>query len=374
MKLPKFSLTEALRELRQHPPIDAAAMQRTLGGALERAGLGAGANSLKAASDTVRRALADAGLVPGDTVVERAGPRGGPVVQDADPAVRGHTLSGVHVGLAGRRSYRLYVPPEQTDRPRPLLVMLHGCTQSPEDFAAGTRMNAVADRDGFLVVYPAQSANANGSKCWNWYRAQDQVRDGGEPALIAGIVRDVVAAHAVDSDRIFVAGLSAGGAMAVILGQTYPDLFKGIGVHSGLPYGAAHDMPSAFAAMGADPRGSASTKHRPGPTVPTIVFHGDRDHTVNAGNGDVVVAQALAGGDLAATVLEGSTPSGQRWTRTVHRNRDGRAIVEQWVVHGAGHAWSGGSAAGSYTAPGGPDASTAMAEFFLAGTLVGTAR
>ncbi len=366
MKLPRFPLTETLRGLGQRLPLDAEALHRTVSEALHVAGLGTDANPLKAVSDTVRRALADAGLMPATPTARREGSAGETVAPETGTEGRGRTSHGTHVGPAGSRSYQLYVPPGRVDRPRPLFVMLHGCTQSPEDFAAGPRMNAIADREGCLVVYPAQSANANGSRCWNWYRAQDQARDGGEPALIAGIVRDIVAAHSVDTDRVFVAGLSAGGAMAVILGQTYPDLFKGIGVHSGLPYAAAHDVPSAFAAMGSDPRGGATARRPPGRPVPTIVFHGDRDQTVNAGNGDMVVAQALAGGGLAATLVEGATPGGQRWTRTVHRDAGGRPIVEQWVVHGAGHAWSGGSAAGSYTAPQGPDASAAMAEFFLA--------
>lgn len=304
---------------------------------------------------------------------ERTAP--GSVVADAQSSTpRGTFVTCSHTGRAGTRSYKLYLPAMSGKEPMPLVVMLHGCTQSPDDFAAGTRMNEMAERYGFLVAYPAQAANANGSKCWNWYRSQDQSRDAGEPSLIAGITRDIVRSCPVDTNRVFVAGLSAGGAMAVILGRTYPDLYAAIGVHSGLPYGAAHDVKSAFAAMKTDPGNALFT---PAPTsmllVPTIVFHGDRDATVNVGNGEHVVAQTLAQArkgqsnevPLQANEFAGSTTGGKRYTRTVYRDRTGRPLVEGWLVHCAGHAWAGGSDAGSFTDPTGPDASEAMVHFFL---------
>jgi poly(hydroxyalkanoate) depolymerase family esterase len=262
---------------------------------------------------------------------------------------------------AGRRAYKLYVPSSYGARPMPLVVMLHGCTQSPDDFAAGTGMNALAEELGFLVAYPAQTKAANASKCWNWFNVSDQQRDGGEPSLIAGITREILSDFSVAEGRVYVAGLSAGGAAAAVMGAAYPDLFAAVGVHSGLACGAAHDVASAFAAMrqgGAPSRGG-------GRTVPTIVFHGDRDTTVNPVNGEQVIAQSKAGSRLRATVESGRSPGGVSYTRTVQTDGTGHPVLEHWVLHGVGHAWSGGSPAGSYTDPRGPDASREMMRFFL---------
>ena len=264
---------------------------------------------------------------------------------------------------AGSRSYKIYVPSKYAGQALPLVVMLHGCTQSPDDFAAGTQMNQLAEEQGFLVAYPAQSQSANASKCWNWFNAGDQQRDRGEPALIAGITRQIMGEFAVEPGRVYVAGLSAGGAAAAIMGSAYPELYAAVGVHSGLACGAAKDMPSAFAAMrqgGAPHRGHAA---RP---VPTIVFHGDRDTTVNPVNGDQVIAQSKAGSSLHTSTTRGEAPGGMAYTRTIETDDSGRPMLEQWVLHGAGHAWSGGSPAGSYTEPRGPDASREMLRFFLA--------
>jgi poly(hydroxyalkanoate) depolymerase family esterase len=234
-------------------------------------------------------------------------------------------------------------------------------------------MNALAEAQGFLVAYPEQPTSANPSRCWNWFNATDQQRDGGEPALIAAIVAEVAARHAVDRKRIFAAGLSAGAAMAVILGQTHPELFAAVGVHSGLPYGSAHDIPSALAAMkgGRDRAGKAVTaRSRATQAVRTIVFHGDRDHTVQASNGAEVARQAqaahAAGSPLATPQVEQGERAGKRYTRTLHADAAGTPYLEVWTVHGAGHAWSGGSASGSFTDPTGPDASAEMLRFFLA--------
>jgi poly(hydroxyalkanoate) depolymerase family esterase len=288
--------------------------------------------------------------------------------QVPDPLPEGaQFVTGSFSSEAGTRGYKLYVPSTYRGEAVPLVVMLHGCTQSPDDFAAGTRMNALAEEHGVLVVYPGQTPAANAQKCWNWFSPGDQERDQGEPALIAGITRQVMRDHAIDPARVYVAGLSAGGAAAAIMGATYPDLYAAIGVHSGLACGAARDIPSAFAAM----RQGAATPSRSDDggrrIVPTIVFHADQDGTVNPRNGDQVIAQAkaAAAAGLQARTERGQVPGGHAYSRTLHTDPGGKPILEQWVVHGGGHAWSGGSTAGSYTDPRGPDASREMFRFFL---------
>jgi poly(hydroxyalkanoate) depolymerase family esterase len=273
---------------------------------------------------------------------------------------------------AGTRSYKLYLPSGRAGERLPLVVMLHGCTQSPDDFAAGTRMNALAEEHGCLVAYPAQPAAANPSKCWNWFEPNDQQRGQGEPSLIAGITRQIIRDHSVDPSRVYVAGLSAGGAAAAILGATYSDLYAAIGVHSGLACGAASDLPSAFRAMrqGAAPlerrAGRVSTNGEAARIVPTIVMHGDQDTTVHPRNGDEVIAQSRAPAiELRAVVHRGQVPGGHAYSRAVYSDPAGRPLLEQWTIHGAGHAWAGGSPAGSYTDPRGPDAAREMLRFFL---------
>ena len=293
-----------------------------------------------------------------------------PSVNRAPIAVPDGAQFGEHVfaNQAGSRAHKLYVPSGYNEQPLPLVVMLHGCKQSPDDFAAGTRMNDLAEQQTFLVAYPAQPQTANVSKCWNWFSTGDQQRNQGEPSLIAGITRQIMRDFSVDPARVYIAGLSAGGAAAAIMGSSYNDLYAAIGVHSGLACGAASDLPSAFTAMRqGGPSAVVNSRLRDGygGAVPTIVFHGDRDTTVNPVNGDHVIAQSKAATELRTTVDRGEAPGGIRYTRTVQADERGRPMLEQWVLHGAGHAWSGGSAAGSYTEPRGPDASRAMMRFFL---------
>jgi poly(hydroxyalkanoate) depolymerase family esterase len=302
-----------------------------------------------------------------DRLRQRFG-RAAPLSEPEHPVEAGEFLSRSYRNGSAARSYRLYVPSGYRGDPVPLVVMLHGCTQSPEDFAAGTRANRHAEELACLVAYPEQSATANASRCWNWFRPEDQQRGYGEPALIAGITQQVMSDFAVDPARVYFAGLSAGGAAASIMGSAYADLYAAVGIHSGLVAGIAQDMPSAFAAM----RHGGQVRQVTGgmPIVPTIVFHGDRDRTVNPQNAELILAQAAAGIELETgielekRVERDQIPGGHAYTRTRYIDRTGCALLELWVVHGEGHAWSGGSREGSYTDPNGPDATREMLRFF----------
>jgi poly(hydroxyalkanoate) depolymerase family esterase len=265
---------------------------------------------------------------------------------------------------AGSRAYRLFIPSRYREQPLPLVVMLHGCTQSPDDFAAGTRMNFLAEEQNCFVVYPAQPSQANQSKCWNWFRAADQQRGRGEPSLIAGITRQIMDDYLVDRKRVYVGGLSAGAAAAAVMGATYNDLYAAIGIHSGLACGVATDLPSALVAMR---QGGSGHKVVSGdrPPLPTIVFHGDRDTTVHPNNGGQILEQSVRTTSIQKKVHRGQVPGGHAYTRTILSDASGRGMLEHWNIHGAGHAWSGGSPAGSYTDPRGPDATREMLRFFL---------
>ena len=270
-------------------------------------------------------------------------------------------ISGSYANHAGSRNYKLYVPSTYTGQAMPLLVMLHGCTQNPDDFAAGTQMNQVAEEMGCFVAYPEQTSGANHSKCWNWFNAIDQQHGQGEPSIIAGIAQQIIDEYPVNERQVYVAGLSAGGAMAVIVGTLYPELFAAVGVHSGLPFASAQDLPSALSAM---KRGASSPRKAGNGSQPIIVFHGDSDTTVNPRNGEQVIEQSLHSHKGAPSIQSGSVPNGYRYTQTTHTKADGSPLGEHWVVHGAGHAWSGGSSHGTYTDAKGPDASREMVRFF----------
>ena len=291
---------------------------------------------------------------------------------DAPARARGEFVMRSYANGAGMRDYNLYIPAVYDGQALPLLVMLHGCKQGPEDFAAATRMNALAEEYGFLVVYPRQAGKANVSQCWNWFEPKHQQRDRGEPSLIAGITREVISAYGLDARRVYVAGLSAGGAMAAVMGTTYPDVYAAVGIHSGLAYEAARDVPSAFAAMRGEGPKRGKRKSQTDASlrkVPTIVFHGDSDTTVHPSNGDELIAQASPMPSASKTgenaFVEHGETGGRAYTRTTHRDTAGNPVMEQWLIHGAAHAWCGGSTEGSFSDPTGPDASREMLRFFL---------
>ncbi len=347
-------------------------------GAMRPSGPAMRADQLEAANDLVRRTLAQHGLMPAASE-----PQGGETPMSA-PGLA-DMLSGLTRGAdtgvpipqgaefrqdrfacdAGSRNYRLYVPASAAQGVRGLVVMLHGCTQTPEDFARATGMNNLAETERFVVLYPEQSRGDNAQSCWNWFSRGDQRRDRGEPAILAGLARRVAQDHQVPKARIFVAGLSAGAAMAVILGQAYGDVFAAVGAHSGLPFGVAHDVPSAFAAMagrGAD----AAQVHATGPATRTIIFHGSADSTVHPMNGAGIARDALSrGAGQTVQICTDGEVGGRAFTRTVSTAPCGRTQVEEWVVDGLGHAWSGGQAGGSFADPNGPDASAEMVRFFF---------
>lgn len=270
--------------------------------------------------------------------------------------------------------YFLYTPAAPAPATgRPLILMLHGCTQDAQDFAKGTRMNAVAESAGALVLYPTQERSANANGCWNWFRPQDQQAGAGEPALLLAMVQHAIAAHGVDKQRVYVAGLSAGGAMAAVLAQEYPDVFAAVGVHSGLAAGAANSMMGALSAMKSGAKGWTADTAGAKP-VPMIVFHGDADATVHPQNGEQLLQGAVAGAATSVQTQDaGTSADGQRYIHTCvvdasDAASSGEVLAEHWLLSGAGHAWSGGSTQGSYATAGGVNASAEMLRFFLSHT------
>jgi len=355
----------------------------TIERALASAGLATTEKPIAGAAEAIRNALDAAGIAQSRwarderdiEIVDLDAPR----FKQA-PTEVGRFLDRSFSNGVAHRDYKLYIPSSYVGKPMPLIVMLHGCKQNPDDFARGTRMNTLAEEHGFLVAYPAQTARANGSNCWNWFNASQQSRAGEEPSLIAGIARHVGESCQVDETQVFIGGLSAGAAMAVIAASSYPEVFKAVAVHSGLPVGAAHDVPSAFAAM--QGRSSAGDfKGRPGRNrerragvqarpVRTIVFHGDSDATVALANGEEVARQAVQAfeaerGRPLQQLVERCSAGGRDCTVTHYLDQAGQALVETWTVHGGSHAWSGGSPNGSYADPKGPDASAQCVRFFL---------
>jgi poly(hydroxyalkanoate) depolymerase family esterase len=340
--------------------------------AIQRAMHGASASGAAAAlaraggGDPAGTSAANSPLVLEDRVFELDSPTGS-----------GEFSSGTHTHGALTRRFKLYTPPGQGDRPMPLVVMLHGCNQNPDDFAAGTGMNQRTREQGFCVLYPEQSQDANPSRCWNWFKHNDQQRGRGEPALLASMTLAVMKQQGIDPRRVFIAGLSAGGAMAAVVAAAYPEIFAAVGVHSGLPTGAASNVAEALMVMksgelnivmpGKERRLGAATEAslRPQTIVPTIVFHGDQDTTVHPRNGEQVIAAVLGSDTAGPRVEQGVSARGRRYTRSTRHAEHGRAVTEHWLVHGVGHAWSGGSAEGSYTDGSGPDATREMLRFFF---------
>jgi poly(hydroxyalkanoate) depolymerase family esterase len=272
----------------------------------------------------------------------------------------------------------------------PLVCMLHGCTQDAVSFAAATLMNEAADRYGFVAVYPQQDRGDNPQNCWNWFLPEHQARGAGEPASIVAIIRELMGTTSrwtIDNRRVFVAGMSAGGAMAAILAAVYPDLFAAVAVHSGLSYRSASGLGAAFDAMargGENPTGQARAAHaaigdlaRP---VPSMVVHGSADPTVAPVNADQVLQQSMTANRLAApeicdldiarptTTSRAQVNDGHAYTRSRWTDRRGALMHELMKVDGLGHAWSGGANGGSHTDPRGPDATDAIWRFFAQAT------
>jgi len=291
-------------------------------------------------------------------------------------------------GPAGSRPYFVYTPANyQVGTAVPLMVMLHGCTQTPADFAAGTQMDQLADQKQFIVVYPQQTSTYNQEKCWNWFDSADQSRGSGEPAIIAGIVQAVeqtTSQWTIDTHRIYAAGLSAGAAMTVILGATYPDIFAAIGVQSGLEYQAATSSTEAYTALrqgGPDPARQGQAAYNAmgsaARVVPTITFHGTSDYLVYPINGEQVVRQWMQTDHLAShnaynasfnsptSTTNGQVAGGHSYSVYTWNDNNGNEVQEYWLVNGMGHGWSGGSSSGTYTDPQGPGATQAIYNFFM---------
>lgn len=276
-----------------------------------------------------------------------------------------------YTGPEGTRRYRLFVPAGlDAGRPAPLVVMLHGCTQDPDDFARGTRFNQAASDAGVVVAWPEQTAEHQQLKCWSWYEPAHQAARAGEPALVAGITREVMATHAIDPRRVYIAGVSAGAAMAVNTAASYPELYAAVGTHSGIPYRAASDVAHAWAVMRTGTSDPAILAYAlqdalGGRAMPLIAIHGGADPVVSPVNSRQLAAQWAGVLRLQSTTPERSTTGGLAVERTVWPGADGKPVIELWIVDGLAHAWSGGSKDGTYTDPRGPDATKVILDFLL---------
>ncbi len=374
----RAAMAEATRLTRQGRLAEATALiQQTLAGpaAEETAGTPGrdpGSRPALRAGAGTRPGLARSGWLPRRRALPSRGPGGlrrlHPPASLVVTPPPGRFGAFSYTNAAGTRAYRLYVPASGTSEALPLIVMLHGGTQDAAAFAAATGMNGLAEREKFLVAYPEQARSANAGRYWNWFVPGHQRRDAGEPSLIAGITGQVTDRYQVDTTRVYVAGFSAGGAMAAVMAAVYPDLYAAAAVHSGLPYAAASDVASAFTAMRQGPPATARSPARP---LPLIVFHGDRDAIVAPANATGLISHALAAaspdrhpGTAPVTVTGGQVPGGHGYTRTCYHDPAGAALAECWIIHQAGHAWSGGIPHGSYTDAHGPDASAEFIRFF----------
>lgn len=341
-----------------------AAIRRALAAASNAAATQADANA-GAAHDTRAPIDADTIVIDG-CVIELPAADAEPSVAGVQARAAAEFRSGSHTHASLTRGYKLYVPLDAARGTRPLVVMLHGCTQNPDDFAVGTGMNERAREQGFFVLYPEQAQAANPSRCWNWFKHNHQRRERGEAALIATLTQSIVDSYGIDPNRVYIAGLSAGGVMAAQVACAFPEMFAAVGVHSGLPPGVARSLPEGLAAM----KGGTAEQPRTAMPVPVIVFHGDSDATVHPRNGtavvDAVLNSSLSSPETTVDVEPLTLPAGQRCTRSRWRADDGGVIAEHWLVHGGGHAWFGGHNAGSYTDARGPDASGEMLRFFFA--------
>ncbi len=298
--------------------------------------------------------------------------------------LRGQTAGTTHSDTYQQRRYRLFVPSRyRPHHPRPLVMMLHGCTQDPDDFAAGTGMDELAEEQGWFVLYPEQPASANPRRCWNWFRPENQVRGRGEPATLVALVDHLAQSYAIDREQIFVAGLSAGACMAVSLAVSYPERFAAVGVCAGVPYGAARSPFGALAAMrsGASPANLLAARMAAGlsprPVLPLIVFQGTADEVVAPENSTQLIRQwadlhrlsvpgasAAGAGPLPTSARRVVPRRGHPFREELYRDRHGALVMCRYLVEGMGHSWPGGDPAGTYTDPAGPSASRLMVHFF----------
>ena len=292
----------------------------------------------------------------------------------------GTLTNGSYTNSAGSRKYEVYVPSTyKAGTALPLVVALHGCTEQIDVFRQLTRLDALAESRGFIVVFPGQTPSANSQSCWNWFSAANMQRGAGEPSIIAGITRAVQQRYSVDPKRTYVLGFSAGGAMATVMGATYPDLYAAVGSGSGCEY---NGLP-CVGAPGPDPVASGQAAYRAmggfARAMPVIVFQGDADTTVVPANGEQVVAQWQVTDDWAddgsrngsippqpSSTANGNVAGGRSYTVTRYGDGHGGELIQSWVVHGMNHAWSGGCSCEPYADPTGPNESAKMLDFFLA--------